>query len=416
MDFKRVVITGLGVVSPIGNTVKEFWDGLLAGKNGIGRLTAFDASRYSCQIAAEVKNFDISQYMNTKDARKTDRFVQFGHVAALKAVEDSGLDLKKEDVNKIGVCVGSGIGGLHTIEREMSLYFDRGPEKGPSKITPFLIPMLITNMAAGHISIILGVKGPNSACVTACASGNNSIGEAFKIIQRGDAIAMVAGGSEGATTPMGFGGFCALRALSLRNDDPLRACRPFDRERDGFVMGEGAGIVILEEYERAKKRGADIYCEIVGYGMSGDGYHMTAPDPMGDGAKRCMEAALNDAKINTGDVDYINAHGTSTRLNDKIETLAIKNLFGERAKKVAISSTKSMTGHMLGAAGGAEAAVCALAIKEGVIPPTINYEYPDPECDLDYTPNESRKLDVKYTISNALGFGGHNATLTFKKI
>ncbi|MFH1753073.1 MAG: beta-ketoacyl-[acyl-carrier-protein] synthase II, partial [Candidatus Omnitrophota bacterium] len=324
MDFKRVVITGIGVISPIGNTVTQFWDGLLSGKNGVGRLTAFDASRFSCQIAAEVKDFDISQHMNTKDARKTDRFDQFGHVAAKRALEDSGLDLNKEDVNMIGVCVGSGIGGLHTIEKELTAYHERGPEKGPSKITPFLIPMLITNMAAGHISIVLGVKGPNSASVTACASGNNSIGEAFKIIQRGDAVAMVAGGSEGATTPMGFGGFCALRALSLRNDDPTRACRPFDRERDGFVMGEGAGILILEDYEHAKKRSANIYCEITGYGMSGDAYHITAPDPSGDGARRCMKAALKDAKINTGDVDYINAHGTATRLNDKIETLAVK--------------------------------------------------------------------------------------------
>jgi 3-oxoacyl-[acyl-carrier-protein] synthase II len=416
MEFKRVVITGLGVITPIGNTVDDFWNGLLAGKSGAGRLTAFDPSRFSSQIAAEVKNFDPKQFMSDKELRRFDRFVRFGLGASKLAVENGGLDLDKEDTNRIGVYVGSGIGGLHTIEKELTAYHQRGPEKGPSKITPFLIPMLIANMAAGHISITLGLKGPNSAVVTACASGNNAIGDAFRIVQRGDADVMVAGGTEGATTPMGFGGFCALKALSLRNDEPEKASRPFDKERDGFVMGEGAGILILEEYERAKKRSADIYCEIIGYGMSADAYHMTAPDPSGDGAKRCMAAALNDAKLNPEDVDYINAHGTSTKLNDKIETMAIKNLFGEYAKKVSISSTKSMTGHLLGAAGGAEAAACALSLKNGIIHPTINYEYPDPECDLDYVPNQSRKANVKTAISNALGFGGHNATLTFRKI
>lgn len=416
MEFKRVVVTGLGVITPVGNTIKEFWDNLLAGKSGVDRLTAFDPTYYSSQIAAEVKNFNPKDFMSAKEVRRFDRFVQFGLAASKNAFADSGLDANKEDMTRMGVIVGSGIGGLQTIEVEYGDFLKRGPEKGPSKITPFLIPMLIANMAAGHISIALGLKGPSSACVTACASGNNSIGDAFKLIQRGDADVMVAGGAEGATTPMGFGGFCALRALSLRNDEPKRASRPFDKERDGFVMGEGAGILILEEYERARKRNAPIYCEIVGYGMSGDAYHMTAPDPSGDGAKRCMAAAIKDAKVNPEEVDYLNAHGTSTVLNDKVETLAIKRQFGDYAKKLNISSTKSMMGHLLGAAGGAEAAVCALALKEGVMPPTINYEEPDPDCDLDYIPNESRKGDIKIAISNALGFGGHNATLAFRKI
>lgn len=416
MEFKRVVVTGLGVITPVGNTIKEFWDNLLAGKSGVDRLTAFDPTYYSSQIAAEIKNFNPKDFMSAKEARRFDRFVQFGLAASKNAFADSGLDANKEDMTRMGVIVGSGIGGLQTIEIEYGDFLKRGPEKGPSKITPFLIPMLIANMAAGHISIALGLKGPSSACVTACASGNNSIGDAFKLIQRGDADVMVAGGAEGATTPMGFGGFCALRALSLRNDEPKRASRPFDKGRDGFVMGEGAGILILEEYERARKRNAPIYCEIVGYGMSGDAYHMTAPDPSGDGAKRCMAAAIKDAKINSEEVDYLNAHGTSTVLNDKIETLAIKCQFGDYAKKLNISSTKSMMGHLLGAAGGAEAAVCALALQEGVMPPTINYEEPDPDCDLDYIPNEARKGDIKIAISNALGFGGHNATLAFRKI
>ncbi len=416
MEFRRVVITGLGVISPIGSTIDEFWNALLKGKSGVARLTAFDPSRFTSQIAAEVKDFNPTQFMSDKEARRLDRFIQFGLAASKLAIADSGLDLDKEDRNRIGVLVGSGIGGLHTIEKEHLAYMRRGPEKGPSKITPFLIPMLIVNMAAGHISIVFNLKGPNSACVTACASGNHALGDAFKIIQRGDADVMVAGGTEAAFTHMGFGGFCSLKALSLRNDEPKKASRPFDRERDGFVVGEGAGVLVLEEYERAKKRSADIYCEICGYGMSADAYHITAPDPSGDGAKRCMEAAIKDAKINLEEIDYINAHGTSTKLNDKVETLSIKNLFNEHAKKLAISSTKSMMGHLLGAAGGVEAAACALAIKNGVIPPTTNYEYPDPECDLDYVPNQPRQAKVNIAISNALGFGGHNATLTFRKI
>lgn len=416
MGYRRVVITGLGVITPLGNTVEEFWNAQLAGKSGVTHLTAFDSSHFSCHIAAEVKDFNAAQFMPDKDARRLDRFVKFGLAASKLAVSSSGIILDKEDRDRIGIIIGSGIGGLQTIEREHAAYLKRGLEKGPSKITPFLIPMLIVNMAAGHASIALGLKGPSSSCVTACASGNNAIGDAFKIIQRGDADVMVAGGTEGAITDMGFGGFCSLKALSLRNDEPEKASRPFDMERDGFVMGEGAGILVLEEFERAKKRGADIYCEIVGYGMSGDAYHITAPDPTGDGARRCMEAAVKDAKVNSDEIDYINAHGTSTKLNDKIETMAIKNLFKDHAKKLVISSTKSMTGHLLGAAGGVEAASCALAIRNGIIPPTINYEYPDPECDLDYVPNQPRKLRINIAISNALGFGGHNATLVFRRV
>lgn len=416
MDFKRVVVTGAGVITPLGNTVEKLWSSLLAGKSGVGRVTAFDSSRFSSHIAAEVKDFNPFDFLSDKEGRRFDRFVQFGIAASRMAFSDSGILLDKEDPTRAGVIVGSGIGGLHTIEREHLEYLKRGPEKGPSKITPFLIPMLIANMAAGQISILFGLKGPNSACVTACATGNNAIGDAFRIIQRGDADMMIAGGSEACVTPMGFGGFCSLKAVSTRNIDPQKASRPFDRERDGFVMGEGAGILILEEYEHAKKRSAKIYCEIVGYGMSGDAYHMTAPDPTGDGAKRCMEAAMKDAGLKPDDVDYINAHGTSTRLNDKIETLAIKSVFKAHAKKLAISSTKSMTGHLLGAAGGVEAVVCILAIKNGIIPPTINYEYPDPECDLDYVPNKPRQAKVDVAVSNALGFGGHNACLAFRKI
>ena len=416
MESRRVVVTGIGIISPVGSTVKEFWEALLEGKSGVGPLTAFDSSRFASHIAAEVKDFDPLQFMSEKEARKFDRFVQFGLAASKNAVADSGIDIGNEDAARMGVIIGSGIGGLHTIEREFLAYINRGPEKGPSKMSPFLIPMLIVNMAAGHVSIALGLKGPNSSCVTACASGNNSLGEAFKIIQRGDADVMVAGGTEGCITVMGFGGFCALKALSTRNDDPSRACRPFDRERDGFIMGEGAGVLVLEEYERARKRSARIYCEIAGYGMSGDAYHMTAPDPSGDGAGRCMAAALKDSGVSPDKVDYINAHGTSTKLNDKIETLAIKSVFGPHAKKVAVSSSKSMTGHLLGAAGGAEAAVCALSLYHGVITPTRNYEYPDPECDLDYVPNTARKQGIKVAMSNALGFGGHNATVVFKKL
>lgn len=409
---RRVVVTGVGVISPIGNTKKVFWDAILAGKSGASPLTAFDPSKFTTHIAAEVKDFDPSKYFSLKEVRHKDRFVLFGLAAAKEAYADSGLDDSKVNKNRMGVLVGSGIGGLHTFEEQHLNYLD----KGPSRISPFLIPMLIVNMASGEISIALGLKGPNSCVATACASGNHAIGDAFRVIQRGEADVMVTGGAEGCITPMGFGGFCACKALSRRNNDPKAASRPFDKERDGFVMGEGAGILVLEEYEHAKKRAANVYCEIIGYGMSGDAYHITAPDPDGDGAVRCMDAALADAGITPEDVDYINAHGTSTPLNDKIETLAIKRLFKDHAKKLMVSSTKSMTGHLLGAAGGVEAITCALGIKEKIIPQTINYQYPDPDCDLDYVPNTPREKQMNVAVSNSLGFGGHNATIVLRKI
>lgn len=415
MKKRRVAITGTGIISPIGNTKEEFWNSILAGKSGVARLTCFDPSNFTSHIAAEVKNFDPTPHINPKALRRMDRFVQLAVSASKMAVNDAKLDLEKEDRNRIGVYIGSGIGGLHTIEEQVMAYLRNGPEKGPSKITPFLIPMLIVNMASGMVSILLKVKGPNSAVATACASGNHAIGDAFHIIQRGEADIMVAGGAEGAITHMGFGGFCALRALSTRNDDPEHASRPFDKERDGFVMGEGAGIVILEELEHARNRKSNIYAELIGYGMSGDAYHMTAPDPTGEGAARCMKAAIDNADVGPKEVDYINAHGTSTLLNDKIETLAIKNVFGKHAYKLAVSSTKSMTGHLLGAAGGVEIIATVLGIKKGIIPPTTNYEVPDPECDLDYIPNKHRQGRINIAISNSLGFGGHNATLVVRK-
>ncbi len=416
MSKRRVVLTGVGAVTPVGNNVKDFWNSVIEGKTGVARLTAFDPSPFNSQIAAEVKGYDASLYMTPKQEKRLDPFVKFAIGAAKMAVEDSGLDLKEITMEKAGVYIGSGIGGLHTVEGEHAKYIETADEhKAASKISPFLIPMLIVNMASGLVSIELGFKGPNSAAVTACATASHSIGDAFKIIQRNEADIMVSGGSEAAITKMGHGGFCALKALSTRNDDPERASRPFDKERDGFVMGEGSAIVVLEELEHAKKRGAHIYCEIVGYGMSGDAYHMTAPDPKGDGAIRCMRAALEDAKLNSGDVDYINAHGTSTPLNDKMETSAIKTVFGDYAHKLAVSSTKGVTGHMLGATGAAELIACAKAIENSILPPTINYEYPDPECDLDYVPNTAREMRVDVALSNSLGFGGHNVSLVVKK-
>lgn len=408
---RRVVVTGLGAISPIGNNKKDFWNAVLQGKSGAGKLTAFDPAFFAAQIAAEVKGFEPTRYFSSKEVRHMDRFVQFALVAAKEAMGDSGLDLNKINRNRCGVIIGSGIGGLHTIEEQHSNYLS----KGPSRISPFLIPMLIVNMASGEISIMFGFKGPSSCVATACASSNHAIGDALKLIQRDEADIMIAGGSEGCITPMGFGGFCACKALSRRNNDPQAASRPFDRERDGFVMGEGAGILVLEEYEHAKKRSANIYCGVIGYGMSADAYHMTAPDPEGDGAARCMISALNDAQINASEVDYINAHGTSTPLNDKIETMAIKKVFKDHAKKLMVSSTKSMTGHLLGAAGGVEAIACAIGIKEKVVPPTINYQYPDPDCDLDYVPNTPRKKEFKVALSNSLGFGGHNASIILSK-
>jgi len=416
MSKRRVVLTGVGAVTPVGNNAKDFWDSLIKGKTGVARLSSFDPSPFNSQIAAEVKDFDASPYLNPKQQRRLDLFVKYAIGAAKMAVEDSGMDLEKVALEKAGVYIGSGIGGLHTVELEHEKYILAGDEhKAASKISPFLIPMLIVNMASGMVSIELGFKGPNSAAVTACATGSHSIGDAFKIIQRGEADIMVSGGSEAAITKMGHGGFCALKALSTRNDDPEKASRPFDRERDGFIMGEGSAVVILEEMEHAKKRGARIYAEMVGYGMSGDAYHMTAPDPGGDGAVRCMRSALEDAGINTEEVDYINAHGTSTPLNDKMETAAIKTVFGDRAYKVPVSSTKGVTGHLLGATGAAELIACLKTIETGVIPPTINYEYPDPDCDLDYVPNTAREGRVEVALSNSLGFGGHNVSLVVRK-
>ena len=415
MPERRVVLTGMGAITPVGNDVSDFWDAILSGKSGVAPLTAFDSSFFTSRIAAEVKDFDATGYMTGKQDRRLDRFVKFALAAAKIAFKDSGLDPERMVRERAGVYIGSGIGGLHTIESEHKKYMDAGPEKGPARISPFLIPMLIVNMASGVASIELGLKGPNSAAVTACATASHSIGDAFKIIKRGAADIMVSGGSEAAITPMGFGGFCALKALSTRNDEPWKASRPFDRERDGFIMGEGAAVVVLEELEHARKRGARIYCEITGYGMSGDAYHMTAPEPSGGGAVRCMRAALEDAKLNVEEVDYINAHGTSTPLNDKMETCAIKGVFGEHAEKVAVSSTKGVTGHMLGAAGGVELIACAKAIEKQTLPPTANYEFPDPECDLDYVPNHPREAKVDVVISNSLGFGGHNVTLAVRR-
>ena len=412
MEENRVVVTGLGVISPLGNDVPTSWQALKEGKSGVGVLTSFDASQFDSRIAGEVKGFDLGLYgMSAKDTRRTDKFVHYAVACSKQAITDAGLDLEKEDRDRIGVLIGSGIGSLYIIEKEHKVYL----QKGPSKLSPFLIPMLIVNEAAGQVAITFGLKGPNSCVATACASGSHAIGDAFKILERGDADVMVCGGTESCVTHLGMGGFCALKALSTRNNEPQRASRPFDRERDGFVMAEGCGLVVLETLEHAKKRKANIYAEIVGYGMSCDAYHITAPDPEGDGAARAMKEALKDAGLKPQDIDYINAHGTSTKLNDKLETVAIKKALGEYAKKVMVSSTKSMTGHLLGAAGGLEFVICCLAIKDNVVPPTINYEYPDPDCDLDYVPNAARKTKVDVCMSNSLGFGGHNATLIVKK-
>ena len=409
---KRVVITGLGVVSPVGNDIASFWHSLKEGKSGVGPITSFDATDFDSRIAAEVKNFDPTQYgISLKDVKRTAKFVQFAVAAAKQAVESSGLDLNKEDKDRIGVIIGSGIGSLHTIEEQHKILLN----KGPSRLSPFLIPMLIVNEASGLVAIMHGLKGPNSCVATACASGSHAIGEAYRTILYGDADVMVTGGTESCIVPTSVGGFCALKALSTSNDDPQKASRPFDYERNGFVMAEGCGLVVLETLEHAQKRNAQIIAEIVGFGMTCDAYHITAPDPDGDGAARAMTNAIKDARMDPSEIDYINAHGTSTKLNDKIETLSMKKAFGESVKKVMVSSIKSMTGHLLGAAGGVEFVTCCLVIKDGVIPPTINYEHPDPECDLDYVPNTARKVDASVCMSNSLGFGGHNASLIVKK-
>jgi len=409
---RRVVVTGLGVVSPVGNTMDVFWESICQGKSGVGNISLFDASDFSTRIAAEVKGFDPEGVISKKESRRMDRFVQFAICAAKMAVDDSGIDFTSIDPFSAGVLIGSGIGGLQVIEDQYKILL----EKRPSRVSPFLIPMLITNMASGYVSIWYNLKGPNLCVTTACASGTHAIGEAYRHIALGDADIMITGGTESAITQLGLAGFCSIKALSSRNDEPQKASRPFDMDRDGFVMGEGAGILVLESYDNAVKRGAKIYCEFIGYGCTGDAYHMTAPDPDGAGATKCMEMALRNSLINPDEIDYINAHGTSTPLNDKIETLAIKNVFGDNAKKIPVSSTKSMTGHLLGAAGGIEAIVCAKVIEHGIIPPTINLDNPDPECDLDYVPNKARETKVDVALSNSLGFGGHNATIVMRRI
>ncbi len=408
---RRVVITGLGALTPIGNTAEELWTGLMQGRSGIGPITKFDTAGYATRIAGEIQHFDPLAYVDKKEARRLDPYLQYAIASAVMAVADAGIDPARVDSERFGVMIGSGIGGITTLlDGEHALL-----AKGPDRVSPFVIPMLIINMASGLVSMRFGAKGPNSSVVTACATGNHAIGDAFRLITRGDADLMIAGGAEAMIVPLTIAGFCAMKAMSTRNDDPQRASRPFDAGRDGFVCGEGAGIVVLELLEHAVRRDARIYAEVIGYGMAGDAHHMTAPDPEGDGAARAMTLALKDAKLTPGAVGYINAHGTSTPYNDKFETMAIKRVFGEHARRLAVSSTKSMTGHLLGAAGGVEAIATALALHHGVLPPTINYETPDPECDLDYVPNQARKQDVEVAISNAFGFGGTNATLAFRK-
>jgi 3-oxoacyl-[acyl-carrier-protein] synthase II len=409
---RRVVVTGLGVVTPLGHDVNTFWQNLIAGQCGIDKITAFDASAFATQIAAEVKNFDPTPaFPSPKEIRRTDRYSQFGIYAAWSALKDSGLDLTKENLDEIGVFLGSGIGGLATTSDQHKILLERGP----GRMSPFTIPMLISNMASGLISMYFNLRGPNFATCSACATANHSIGEAWRTIKAGDAQVMFAGGAEATVIPIGIGGFCAMKAMSTRNDDPKHASRPFDKDRDGFVMGEGAGVLVLEELEHAKKRGAQIYCEIAGYGNTADAHHLTAPSPGGEGAARCMKMALRSGGLNTTDISYINAHGTSTPQGDVCETQAVKTVFGDHARKLCVSSTKGATGHMLGAAGAVEMTVCTLAIKHGVVPPTINYTTPDPDCDLDYVPNTARSMPVNAIVNNSFGFGGHNSTIAAKK-
>ena len=411
MEEKRVVVTGLGAVTPIGNDVRTYWESLIAGKSGVAQITCFDASSFDCRIAAEVKNFNPEDHFDKKEVRRVERFGQFAIVSSRQAIADSGIKLDQVDRDKFGVIIGVGIGAIGLIEEQNIVLF----QKGPGRVTPLLIPKMIPNMAAGMVAIDMGLKGPNSCTVTACASGTNAIGDAFRIIQRGEAVCMLTGGAESTITKLSLAGFDNMHAITRRNDAPEKASRPFDKNRDGFVMGEGSGILLIEELEHALRRGARIYCEIVGYGLSCDAYHVTAPDPTGDGAARAMLATVRDAGVPVTAVDYVNAHGTSTPLNDKMETDAIKKGFGDHAYKMAISSNKSMIGHLLGGAGGVEAIATALTIYEGIIPPTINYETPDPECDLDYVPNTARKAQVNIAISNSLGFGGHNAVIALKR-
>lgn len=408
---RRVVVTGMGAMTAIGNSVKAFWEGLLQGKNGVGAITHFDPAQFSTRFAAEVKNFSFDGILDVRESNRMDRYTQMAMVAAHEALQDSGLDLEKIDHDMAGVVVGSGIGGIQSFETEHGKYI----EKGPRRVSPYFVPQMISDIAAGQISIRYGLKGPNYATVSACATASHAIGDAARLIKYGDADIMVTGGSEAPITPMGLAGFCSMKALSSRNEEPGKASRPFDRERDGFVMGEGAGILVLEELEHARKRGANIYAEIRGIGFTADAHHVTAPAPGGEGAMRAMRRSAEDGKLNLDEVDYINAHGTSTPYNDKNETAAIKALFGDHAYKMNISSTKSMIGHLLGAAGAVELIVSVLAIKHNIIPPTINYEFPDPECDLNYTPNVPQERRVRNAISNTFGFGGHNACILVSK-
>ena len=411
MSNRRVVVTGIGLVSSLGIGTDANWNNLLAGKSGVSRITKFDVTGYAAQIAAEVQGFDPLNWIEKKEVKKMDLFIQFAIAAAQFAMDDSKLQITDENAEEVGAFIGSGIGGFSTIEREHIALL----EGGPRKVSPFFIPSAIINLAAGQVSIRFGAKGPNLATCTACTASAHAVGESYEIIRRGDAVAMIAGGSEAAITPMSVGGFAALRALSTRNDDPGRACRPFDKERDGFIIGEGAGVVVLEELEHAVRRGAPIYAEVVGYGLSGDAFHITAPSEDGDGGRRAMAMAVRKAGIRADEVDYINAHGTSPPFNDKLETLAIKRCFGDHAQKIAVSSTKSMTGHLLGGAGGLEAGITALAVHHQVAPPTINLENKDEECDLDYVPHTARPMPIRYALSNSFGFGGTNASLLFKK-
>jgi 3-oxoacyl-[acyl-carrier-protein] synthase II len=410
-EFRRVVITGLGAITPIGNTLTEYWEGLLDGRNGIAPITLFDPSRHDCRIAGEVKGFDPHLYLDRKDAKRMDRFAQFGVAASKQAIADAGFVINDLNAEQVGVIIGTGIGGLKVMEDQQEINLTRGPDR----CSPFMVPMMIANMAAGLTAIHTGAKGPNSCPVTACAAGSNAVGDAFRLVQRGYAQAMICGGTEAAVTPLSVAGFAACRAMSTRNDDPAHASRPFDRDRDGFILGEGAGVLLIEELEHALSRGAKIYAEIVGYGMTCDAYHMTSPVPGGEGAARAIRLALKDAGLSSDQVSYINAHGTSTPVNDSTETAAIKNALGDSAYRVAISSTKSMTGHLLGGSGGIEAVATTLAVANDRVPPTINLVNPDPLCDLDYVPNQSREQPVEVALSNSFGFGGHNVTLAFRK-
>ena len=412
MSNRRVVITGLGIVSPLGNDLASNWDGIVNGRSGIGPITWFDASNFTTRIAGEVRDFDIGKWVGPKDAKKMDEFIHYGVAASMMAMEDAGLVVDESNAERIGALIGSGIGGLLGIEEQTIKYH----EGGPRKISPFYVPSTIINMLPGQVSLLTGIKGPNFSAVSACATSNHSIGMAMRMIQYGDADVMIAGGAERGASQTSVGGFCSMKAMSTRNDDPTRASRPWDKDRDGFVLGDGAGILVLEEYERAKARGARIYCELAGFGATSDAFHMTAPSENGEGPARCMTAAFKDAKINPEDVAYLNAHGTSTPLGDVAETLAIKRALGDHAYKTMVSSTKSMTGHLLGAAGGAEAIYSVLALHHGIIPPTINLEQPGEGCDLDYVPNVAREKKVDITVSNGFGFGGTNGTLVFKRI